>query len=103
MDIKRNDLIQQLIDKHNYTKGAATAVVDDFVDIIVDNLRNGNSVSLYGFGKFDALERKARTCPNPQTGETVEVPPHYVPRFYPGTKMRASVRMWGDDVKRGLM
>ena len=38
MDIKRVDLIQQLVDKHGYTKKAATSIVDDFTDIILYNL-----------------------------------------------------------------
>ena len=69
MNIKRADLIQQLVDKHRYTKKAATSIVDDFTDIILDNLESGNAVSIYGFGCFDILERKERSCPNPQTGE----------------------------------
>ena len=45
MDIKRNDLIQQLVSKHGYTKKAATDIVDDFTDIVLENLRGGNTVS----------------------------------------------------------
>lgn len=103
MDIKRNDLIQQLIDKHGYTKKSATNLVDDFVDIILDNLGAGNTVSLRNFGCFDILERKERSCPNPQTGEKVIVPAHWIPRFYPGNRMRLVVKKWEDNTKRGLM
>lgn len=103
MEIKRADLIEQLVAKHRYTKTAAASVVDDFVDIVIENLRNGNSVSLYGFGKFDRLIRKSRSCPNPQTGETVEIPDHFIPRFYPGTKLKLAVKMWEDDTRRGLI
>ncbi len=67
MNIKRNDLIQQLISEYGYTKKAATDIVDDFTSIVLENLRNGNTVSLRNFGCFDILERRARSCPNPQT------------------------------------
>jgi len=103
MDIKRNDLIEQLVKKHGYTKKAATSIVDDFVDVVLDNLSEGNTVSIRNFGCFDILERKARSCPNPQTGEKVEIPAHWVPRFYPGNRMRLVVKMWEDNNKRGLM
>lgn len=103
MDVKRTDLIQQLVEKHRYTKDSATAVVDDFTDAIIENLRNGNNVSIYGFGKFDALRREARRCPNPQTKETIDIPAHFVPRFYPGAKLRLAVKMHEDDVQRGLI
>lgn len=102
MDIKRKELIEQLIDKHKYTKKAATSVVDDFIDIILDNLEAGNTVSLRNFGCFDILERKQRSCPNPQTGEHVTVPAHWIPRFYPGNGMRLAVKKWEDNVRRGL-
>lgn len=102
MDIKRVDLIQQLVDKQGYTKKAATSIVDDFTDIILYNLGNGDTVSIHNFGCFDILERKARSCPNPQTGEKVDVPAHWIPRFYPGNKMRLAVKLWEDSTKRGL-
>ena len=102
MDIKRVDLIQQLVDKHGYTKEAATSIVDDFTDIILYNLGNGDTVSIHNFGCFDILERKARRCPNPQTGERVDVPAHWIPRFYPGNKMRLAVKLWEDSTNRGL-
>lgn len=103
MNIKRNDLIKQLIEKHHYTKKAATSLVDDFVDIILENLEKGNTVSIRNFGCFDILERQARSCPNPQTGERVTIPAHQVPRFYPGNGMRIAVKKWEDNVRRGLM
>lgn len=102
MDIKRNDLIQQLVGK-GYTKKAATSIVDEFVGLIMENMRSGNTVSIRNFGCFDILERKARSCPNPQTGEKVDVPAHWIPRFYPGNGMRRVVKMWEDDVQRGVV
>lgn len=101
MDVNRDTLIQQLMQRYNYTKTAATSVVNDFTDTVVDNLRDGNTVSLRGFGCFDILRRAARSCPNPQTGELVEVPEHYIPRFYPGKSMRAAVKLWEADEARG--
>lgn len=65
MDIKRVDLIQQLVDKHGYTKKAATSIVDDFTDIILYNLGNGDTVSIHNFGCFDILERKALQLSEP--------------------------------------
>lgn len=102
MNIKRMDLIQQLADKYGYTKKDATSIIDDFTAVILDNLREGNSVSIHNFGCFDILERKARSCPNPQTGERIDIPAHWVPRFYAGAKMRMTVKMWEDDARRGL-
>lgn len=103
MNIKRNDLIEQLSREYGYTKKAASSIVDDFVTVVLDNLSEGNTVSIRNFGCFDILERKARSCPNPQTGETIEIPAHWIPRFYPGNKMRLVVKMWEDNTKRGIV
>lgn len=103
MTINRSDLIKQLMGKFNYTKKAATTLVDDFCEIVVDNLEMGNTVNIYSFGTFDILERAARSCPNPQTGERVEVPEHWIPRFYPGSRLKRAVKLWEDNNKRGLV
>lgn len=103
VNVNRDKLIQQLVDRHCYTKKAAGALIDDFTDIIIYNLRNGDTVSLYGFGNFDIINRKARSCPNPQTGERVHIPEHFIPHFHPGKRMKLAVKMWEDDVNRGLI
>lgn len=43
MKIKRADLIQQLADEYGYSKKAATKMVDDFTDVILNNLESGNA------------------------------------------------------------
>ena len=101
-EVKRADLIQQLIDKHNYTKKAATAVVDDFTGIILDNLAQGNMVTIRKFGTFDVLERKPRLVPVKGTSEMTTVPTCWIPRFYPAKQMRLLVRMWEDSQRRGI-
>lgn len=102
MDIKRTDLIAQLVENYSYTKKAATAIVDDFTNLIIENLGEGNTVTIHNFGCFDILERKERSCPNPQTGEKVRVPAHWIPRFYPSKRMRMAVKIWEDNSNRGL-
>lgn len=97
LNIKRTDLIDQLRQKCGFTKRDATSIVDEFSNIIIDNLRSGNTISIHNFGCFDILERKARSCPNPVTGETVQVPAHYIPRFYPSKRMREVVKEWEHD------
>lgn len=102
MNITKKEFIQQLVDKHHYTKKSAATLVDDFCDTIVENLRNGNAVSLRGFGCFDILERKARKCPHPIKGHECVIPAHWVPKFYAGDTMRRAVKTWEDNDKRGL-
>lgn len=101
MNVNKFDFIGQLVERHGYTKKSATTLTEDFLDLVLENMEEGNTVSFYGFGSFDMLERKARSCPNPQTKEKCEIPAHYIPRFYAGKAMRRAVTLWEDNTKRG--
>lgn len=102
MKVKRADLIQQLSDHYGYTKKDAANVIDDFTSVVLNNLEQGNEVSVRNLGQFHRALRKERSCPNPVTGERVVIPAHFVPKFSPSHQMRVSVRLWEDNVDRGL-
>ena len=57
------------------------AVINAATEIIKEQLAAGETVSLTGFGTFEARERAATTARNPRTGETVEVAAKRVPAF----------------------
>ena len=59
-------------------------VLDQFVKISQEALKDGKKVSLTGLGSFSVKERKGRIARNPKTGEKVEVPPKKVVKFKPG-------------------
>jgi DNA-binding protein HU-beta len=99
MDVNRKMLVRQLADKKGYKIKDATVFVNDLFDLIVENIQEGNSVSIYGFGCFDLLERKAHVCPNRQLGTMIDVPAHFIPRFYPGVRMYNAVKAWESTAK----
>lgn len=100
MNINRQDFIQQLVSKHNYTKKAATALVDDFLNMLIANFEEGNTVTFYGFGTFDIVERAERTCQNVKTGEPCVIPAHYVPKYYPGIRVKTAIKKWESEQER---
>lgn len=102
MNVSRGGLIEQLVEKQHYTKKAATMVVDDFVAIIMDNIRAGNTVTINNFGIFDFVKRAEHVGRHPITGEKTVIPEHYIAKFFPSKAMRAAVKLWEDSQKRGL-
>jgi DNA-binding protein HU-beta len=92
--MNKSQLVDALTDRLGDRRTAATAV-DALLQIVVDTVRSGDSVSLAGFGVFESRARAARTGRNPRTGETVAVPATTVPAFRPGTGFRNAVA--GDD------
>lgn len=101
MVVNRSDLINQLAEKYNYTKKAAAMLIDDFANIIVDNLREGNTVSIYNFGTFAPHERKARSTISMLNNERIEIPAHYVPKFTAFKAVKDAVKEWEEIYKRG--
>ena len=88
--MNKSQLVDALADRLGDRKTAATAV-DALLQIVVDTVRSGDSVSLAGFGVFESRARAARTGRNPRTGESVAVPATTVPAFRPGTGFRNAV------------
>ncbi|MFP5020203.1 HU family DNA-binding protein [Pseudonocardia phyllosphaerae] len=69
----------------------ATDAVDALVDTIMDTVGSGETVTLTGFGVFEARRRAPRTARNPRTGETVPVAETVVPSFRPGAAFKERV------------
>jgi DNA-binding protein HU-beta len=92
--MNKSQLVDALTDRLGDRRTAATAV-DALLQIVVDTVRSGDSVSLAGFGVFESRARAARTGRNPRTGESVAVAATTVPAFRPGTGFRNAVA--GDD------
>ena len=65
--MNKSQLVDALADRLGDRKTAATAV-DALLQIVVDTVRSGDSVSLAGFGVFESRARAARTGRNPRTG-----------------------------------
>jgi DNA-binding protein HU-beta len=96
--MNKSQLVDALADRLGDRRTAADAV-DALLQIVVDTVRAGDSVSLAGFGVFERRARAARTGRNPRTGETVAVPATTIPAFRPGTGFRSAVA--GDEEPAG--
>lgn len=63
------------------SKKAATELVNEIFEEMANTLKDGGSVEISGFGKFEAKERAARTGINPITKENINIPAKRVPAF----------------------
>jgi len=82
--MNKGDLINKVAEDANMTKNQAAEVLNCVFDSITETLKDGDKVSLVGFGTFTLNERKARTGRNPQTGASIEIPSKNVIKFKPG-------------------
>lgn len=87
------EFIDKVADKSGLSKKDAAAAVDAFLEAVEDALKNGDTVTFTGFGKFTTQHRAARTGVNPRNpGEKVHIPAATVPKFSAGSALKAAVR-----------
>lgn len=79
--MNKQELIAKFAERLDTSKAEAERIMNDFVTVIREGLKEGNDVVLPYIGKLKVKTRSARTCRNPQTGGTVEVPACQVVKF----------------------
>ena len=89
--MNKSELIDAIAAQADISKAAAGRALDAAVESITGALKNGDSVSLIGFGTFYVGERAARTGRNPQTGAAIEIAASSVPKFTAGATLKAAV------------
>jgi DNA-binding protein HU-beta len=90
--VTKSEFVDRVAQKSGLSKRDATKAVDAFLDSITDALKQGESVSFTGFGKFSAQERAARQGVNPRTGERVQIAAATVPKFSAGSALKSALR-----------
>ncbi len=86
--MNKSELIDQVAHNAELNKTTATRVVDVLLDVISERLRQGDTVTLSGFGTFTVSNRHARNGRNPRTGEMIAIPASKSPRFKAGKGLK---------------
>ncbi len=86
------ELIAAVATNAGLTKKDAEKAVTAALDVITDALKNGEKVSLVGFGTFEVRERKERQGRNPQTREPMTIPASKLPAFSAGKALKDAVK-----------
>ena len=86
--MNKTELIDQIAEAADISKASAGRALDAMVDAITGSLKDGESVSLVGFGTFLVRERAARTGRNPRTGAEIPIAAAKVPAFKPGKGLK---------------
>ena len=84
-------MIDAVASAADISKTAAGRAIDSLTDAIGDALKNGDQVTLVGFGTFQKAYQKARKGRNPQTGAPIKIKAKNVVKFKAGKKLKASV------------
>ncbi|MED5578789.1 MAG: HU family DNA-binding protein [Nitrospinota bacterium] len=85
------DLQEKIASEAGISKAAAGRAIDSILGNITKALKNGDSVSLVGFGTFKISNRSARVGRNPRTGEAIQINASKSPRFSAGKSLKNAV------------
>jgi DNA-binding protein HU-beta len=89
--VNKAELIDTIAARLGDNKKAAGEAVEAVIDTITRTVAKGEKVAITGFGIFEKVERAARIARNPATGARVKVRKTSVPKFRPGTQLKAVV------------
>ncbi|CAA0118773.1 DNA-binding protein HU-beta [BD1-7 clade bacterium] len=89
--MNKSELIDAVAASADLPKAAAGRALDSVIEAITGALKEGDTVSLVGFGTFSVKERAARTGRNPQTGAPIEIAAANIPSFKAGKGLKDSV------------
>lgn len=90
--MNKSELIEAVAQSADISKAAAARAVDGMVQAVTNALKEGDQVTLVGFGTFAVRERAARSGRNPRTGQTINIKASKVPGFKAGKALKDAVQ-----------
>ena len=85
------DIIDAIAEAAEITKKDATTAADTFLECIREALCKKETVSLAGFGSFEASYRAERKGHNPHTGQSMVIPASYSVKFKTSKRLKDAV------------
>jgi len=90
--VNKAEIIDAIARHADISKAAAGRALDATIGAITTSLKQGDIVTLVGFGSFYVGKRKPRAGRNPRTGDTVQIPAKAVPIFTAGKAFQERVQ-----------
>lgn len=89
--MNKAQLIEALAEHYDGNKAEAGRALNAVIQTITFETAKGEKVSITGFGVFEKIHREARMVRNPRTGERKRAKATNIPRFRPGSDLKAYV------------
>lgn len=85
--MNKAELVSAMAKKAGMTKLDTAKALNAFVDVVKEEIKKGEKVSLVGFANFETVTRPAHECRNPKTGKTIKVAAKKVAKFKPAKSL----------------
>lgn len=81
-------MIEAIAKEADISKAAAGKALDGMINAVTKALKDGDTVTLVGFGTFYVGERAERQGRNPKTGEPLTIAAAKTPKFRAGKALK---------------
>ena len=98
--ITKLDIAEHLFNEVGFNKTESKTFVNSFFNQIKNNLVDGYSVKISGFGHFMTRDKSARVGRNPKTGQEVAITARRVVCFRASQKLKNRVRMAAEQAEQ---
>ena len=84
-------IVDYIYDRTDKNRAEIKDLVESILDIMKSSIKKDHALLISGFGKFEAYDKKARKGRNPQTSQTITLPPRKVVVFRLSRKFRSEL------------
>ncbi|SKA91442.1 integration host factor subunit alpha [Paucidesulfovibrio gracilis DSM 16080] len=84
-------IVDYIYERTDKNRAEIKDLVESILEIMKQSIKKDHALLVSGFGKFEAYDKKARKGRNPQTSETITLPPRKVVVFRLSRKFRAEL------------
>ena len=86
--MNNKEFISELSRRFVYTNKDTTQLVSSVISIMTQQLQDGNTVAIQGFGTFEVRKKLERISINPATQQRMLIPPNLVLTYKPSAILK---------------
>lgn len=88
--MNKKELVLELSNITELTQKDTELTINAFVNVIIEQLKKSEQVTIAGFGTFKKVDKVARVGINPATGAKIDIAAKSVPKFSPAKPFKDS-------------
>ena len=90
--MNNKEFISELSRRFVYTNKDTTQLVSSVISIMTQQLQDGNTVAIQGFGTFEVRKKLERISINPATQQRMLIPPKLVLTYKPSPILKETFK-----------
>ena len=91
MNITRKKLYSRIHQNLGFSKNIASQIVDDFFELLIDELIKKKEVKISSFGTFKVIDKRERIGRNPKTKVVAKICARKIVKFKPSLKTKEKI------------